>query len=143
MSLNFNKYRSRYISFIFVILLLALMLSRVFRPSAQSTPEISISYSEAAGHAGVFAEVCGDVASVTYIQNIGGKPTFINFGAHHPNQEFTVVIWGENLSRWRTAPSDLYSERFICVRGRINIHDGTPQIVATGSDQISFNPRYR
>jgi len=142
MALSSKKFKSRVIPIVFVILLLALMLSRVFRPSVSSSPQISISYHEAANHIGTTAEVCGDVASTTFAQNVGGQPTFINFGDGHPNQSFTVVIWGENLNRWRTPPADLYSDRFVCARGRINLHNDVPQIVISQPGQISFSRRH-
>ena len=142
MALSPKKFKNRVIPLVFIVLLLALMLSRVFRPSASPSPQISISYHEAANHIGTTAEVCGDVVSATFAQNIGGQPTFINFGDDHPNQSFTVVIWGENLNRWRTPPADLYSDRFVCAIGRINLHNVIPQIVVSQPDQISFSTHY-
>lgn len=142
MSLLFKKNKSKVIPVVLLVLLVALMLSRVLRPSAESNPQVSISYNEASDHTGIVAEVCGEVVSTTFATNVGGEPTFINFGADYPNQTFTVVIWGENLGRWRALPADLYSGQYICVRGRINMHNGTPQIVVSRPDAISFNPRY-
>ncbi|TVR17972.1 MAG: hypothetical protein EA391_03350 [Balneolaceae bacterium] len=142
MALSSNNFKRTVISIVFIILLLALMLSRVFRPSVSTSPQISIIYNEAVHHIGTTAEVCGDVVSATFARNVGGQPTFINFGDDYPNQVFTVVIWGEYLTHWRTPPADLYSDRFVCARGRITLHNDVPQIVVSQPDQISFSRRY-
>jgi len=38
----------------------------------------------------------GRVVAATFAPSIGGEPTWLNFGAPHPNQDFDVVIWGRN-----------------------------------------------
>ena len=140
---TFRKYLTPLFPIIVLILLLTLLLSRVFRPGTDSSPEISISYTEAYQHAGDFAEVCGEVQSSTYTYQIGGEPTFLNFGDEYPQQLFTVVIWGNNLSNWSTPPAELYTDSYICVSGTINIHNGIPQIVISHPGSISRQPRYR
>jgi len=120
-----------------VILIVGLVLSRVVSmDSAPAEPEITISASEASDHIGTVAEVCGEVASADFISQVGGEPTFINFGEPHPNQIFTVVIWGENRHLWQTPPQEAYQNREICVHGQIRLHEGIPQIVAERPEQI-------
>lgn len=122
-----------------VVLLAGLLLSRVFRPEHERTAEVTIHAEEAGTHIGKLAEVCGYVADVRQIDSIGGKPTFVNFGRSHPNQVFTVVIWQRNRVKWQHRPEDLYLNHEVCVTGLIEMHEGTPQIVAENPAQISVN----
>lgn len=121
------------------ILVVGLILSRVIEVGTSSyEPEITISASEASEHIGTVAEVCGDVVSVDFIQEIEGRPTFINFGEEYPNQEFTAVIWFENLHQWQTPPDQTYQNREVCVTGQIQDHEGTPQIVVKRNTQLEL-----
>jgi hypothetical protein len=92
---------------------------------------------DAAGeYVGQRAEVCGAVAEVVRVPDVGGKPTFVNLGGEHPDQAFTAVIWAEARRRWDTAPEELYRGRSICVTGIVERHEGTPQIVVSSPRQI-------
>jgi hypothetical protein len=121
-----------------VLLVLALVLSRVLTPGSSPAPEIRISANEASGHAGTVAEVCGDVASTSYLNNVEGNPAFINFEKPHPDQVFTIVIWGEHHELWQTPPHQLYENRSVCVTGRIDVHEGVPQITVHSPDRIQI-----
>lgn len=134
-----RKFTKKAIPVIAVILLLGLVLSRVFQPDVSMTPEATITADQANDFIGKVVEVCGEVASARYVQEIGGQPTFINLGQPHPDQHFTVVIWGDDRLRWRASPEQMYSNRNICVTGRIELHEGTPQIIAENPDQISVS----
>lgn len=95
-----------------------------------------VTVQEADEHVGERAEVCGRVTEVTWAQDIGGQPTFINFGTEHPEQTFTAVLWGDDRPSWRVAPEDQYLDRTICVTGTIQMHEDTPQIVVSSPGQI-------
>lgn len=137
MIVKFRKIVIRIFPVIVLLLLAALLLSRVFRPSPQTQPVISITAEEAIEHVGITAEVCGNAVSANYARNIGGQPTFINFENEHPNQVFTVIIWGELRHKWRSPPEQLYANRYICARGRIDLHNNTPQIVISDPGSVS------
>lgn len=138
----FRKYIVWILPVLAILLISGLILTRVFRHMGPSAPQISVSSDEASEHIGTRAEVCGDVASASYLPQIGGEPTFINLGRPHPDQDFTVVIWGSNRSRWSVPPDRYYSGRYICVTGTIRLHEGTPQIVVTRSDEIQFESMF-
>lgn len=95
-----------------------------------------VSDQEADEHVGERAEVCGRVVDVTWARDIGGRPTFINLGGEHPEQSFTAVIWEDDRPGWRVAPEDQYLDRTICVTGKIQVHEDTPQIVVSSPGQI-------
>ncbi len=101
-------------------------------------PAGPIPVQEAADYVGERAEVCGEVAEVTWIEEIDGKPTFINIGGKHPEQPFTALIWNEERPRWDPAPEDQYAGRTICVTGTVRLHQGTPEVVVSSPRQIRF-----
>lgn len=136
---SLRKFAKKAIPVIAFILLMGLILSRVYRPDTELTPEITISAEQAHNHVGKTAKVCGTAASARFIENIGGKPTFINLGEPHPDQVFTIVIWENDRAAWSHPPEQLYRNRDICVTGRIQLHEGVPQIIAERPDQISVN----
>jgi DNA/RNA endonuclease YhcR with UshA esterase domain len=91
---------------------------------------------EAAARVGETATVCGRVADAVYLARVNGRPTFLNFGAPDPNQEFTAVIWGEARDRFEAPPERAYRGARICVAGRIREHEGVPQIEVRGPSQL-------
>lgn len=91
---------------------------------------------EAADHIGERAAVCGEVAGATYAAAIRGAPTFLNLGRPHPNQPFTVVIWGADRPKFGR-PEAYYLDLRICVAGRIRDHRGGPQIEVSEPWQLA------
>ena len=130
----------KYIFPVLILIMVAgLVLSRVYQPDSLSPkPEVRINAAEAGDYIGTAAEVCGEVASAEYLPQIGGEPTFINLGRAHPNQFFTVVIWGDNRGRWTNPPEQQYANSEICVSGMVEMHEGTPQIIVDRQDQIEM-----
>jgi DNA/RNA endonuclease YhcR with UshA esterase domain len=92
---------------------------------------------EAKEHFGETAMVCGEVVSTRYAASTKGQPTFLNLDKPYPNQIFTVVIWGENRSKFGK-PEDDYKGKRICVSGKISAYAGLPEIIATEPKQISL-----
>lgn len=90
---------------------------------------------EAAAHVGETATVCDRVASARFLAR-GRRPTFLNLGRPYPDQDLTVVIWGEDRGRFAEAPEDAYVDATICVTGRITSYRGTPQIVVDGPESL-------
>lgn len=82
------------------------------------------------------ARVCGKVASATFASRSRNQPTFLNLDKAYPNHVFTVVIWGNNRSKFQEPPEDLEGRR-ICVSGRIELYRGRPQIIVSSPTQIA------
>lgn len=121
------------------IMIAGLVLSRIYQPESSSPePEVRITAAEARDHIGTPAVVCGKVASADYLQQVGGEPTFINLGRPYPNQTFTAVIWGDNRAKWTKPPEQQYEGQEVCVTGRIESHEGTPQIIVSSPGQIAI-----
>jgi hypothetical protein len=89
-------------------------------------------------HIGQHGTVCGMVAGGRYARSTRGNPTFLDLDQPYPNQRFSVIIWGENRSKFRN-PEDNYRNKSICVTGRIGIYRGEPEIIASDPTQISLN----
>lgn len=136
MIVKFRKAILKIFPVVAVILLVTFALSRVFTADRSSAPEIRITAHEAIDHVNTPAEVCGEVASTAFVENLKEQPTFINFERPHPEQVFTVVIWGEYRQLWPNPPEQLYRNQSLCVTGRIVLHDEVPQIAVRTPDQI-------
>lgn len=95
---------------------------------------------DASAHIGAEATVCGRVDEASHAEQIGGEPVFLNFGAPHPDQTFTAVIWARHRSHFASPPEALFDGEAICVEGRIRDHEGTPQIEVRGPEQIRIGP---
>jgi hypothetical protein len=122
-----------------LFLIVALILSRVFNQhSTDLIPEASIETTEAAFYIGSVMEVCGNVVSVETIFHLRGEPTFINFGRPHPYQEFTAVLWAQDRNRNTFPEKALLVNRRVCVSGKIEDHNGTPQIRIRKPIQIAI-----
>src|SRR5690349_24038353 len=91
---------------------------------------------EAKDHVGETATVCGNVVSTRYAASTKGQPTFLNLDKPYPNQILTVVIWGNNRSKFGR-PEVEYDEKRICVTGKITEYRGVPEVIAEAPAQIS------
>jgi hypothetical protein len=96
-----------------------------------------LSAAEAKEHFGETATVCGEVVSTRHAASTKGRPTFLNLDKPYPNQVFTVIIWGENRSKFGR-PEDEYKGKRICVSGKITAYAGLPEIVADDPKQINL-----
>lgn len=96
---------------------------------------------EAAAHVGETATVCGTVAGASFLPGVDGRPTFLNLGGRHPDQDVTAVIWGEDRGRFPRAPERAYGRGTrLCVAGRIGEHEGTPQVEVRRPSQLGVGP---
>ena len=55
---------------------------------------------EAKNHIGEQGTVCGKVVSTRFAESSRGRPTFLNFDQPYPNETFTIVIWGDDRSKF-------------------------------------------
>lgn len=90
---------------------------------------------EAKDHVGETETVCGKVVSTRYAVGSKGQPTFLNLDEPYPKEIFTILIWGENRSKFAT-PESKYRDENVCVTGKITSYRGTPEVVASEPSQI-------
>jgi hypothetical protein len=95
----------------------------------------TLTATEAKAHIGEQATVCGKVVSTAWATSSRGSPTFLNFDQPYPDQVFTLVIWGNNRSKFGD-PEISYRGKRICVTGKISVFKGVPELVATDPSQI-------
>jgi DNA/RNA endonuclease YhcR with UshA esterase domain len=86
---------------------------------------------EAAKHVGERAIVTGKIEDVHRAQ---GGSIFLNMGARHPNEDFTIFIPSKNAEKFPDA--EKYDGAVISVTGKIDTHEGKPQIIVSEPSQI-------
>jgi hypothetical protein len=90
---------------------------------------------QAKDHVGQRATVCGTVASAHWAAKSKGQPTFLNLDEPYPKKMFTVLIWGNDRSKFG-APEDKYRHARLCSTGLIKLYRGIPGIEASNPSQI-------
>jgi DNA/RNA endonuclease YhcR with UshA esterase domain len=96
--------------------------------------------SEARTHVGETATICGEVVSTRFAASAKGHPTFLNLEKPYPGQIFTIVIWGEDRSKFGT-PEKTYRGKHLCVTGRIRDYRGMPEVIATERGQLRVDSK--
>ena len=94
-----------------------------------------ITAADAKNHVGEMATVCGKVVSTHFASGSKGQPTFLNLDEPYPKQIFTIVIWGNDRSKFGE-PDKAYRDKRVCVTGRITNFRGTPEVAASDSAEI-------
>ncbi len=110
--------------------------ARVVWDSLRAHSVRTISAPEARDHVGELARVCGRVESARYVADTNRSPTFLNIGAPYPEQDFTVVVWGEDRDRFADPPEGLAGET-VCASGWIESYREVPQIIVRDPEQIT------
>jgi DNA/RNA endonuclease YhcR with UshA esterase domain len=116
--------------FAILVLLLCLIATRADDP-------LVIKDSEAVHYVGKNVEVRGLVVSVT-TSPLG--TTFINFGREYPNQTFAgFIAAGSKIAtdQWVAG----LQGKIIGITGKIELHQGKPEIKVTSTDQIKLMQR--
>lgn len=72
----------------------------------------------------------------------GDSPVvFLNLGAPFPDQDLSVVIWGENLSNWgNVPPEDRYDGREVAITGELETYDSSLQVEANSPNDVVVCP---
>ncbi|MFN8253644.1 MAG: hypothetical protein U0V75_17365 [Ferruginibacter sp.] len=94
--------------------------------------QVSIPADSASKHIGDSVTVCSAVFGIKSLE----KLTFINLGAAHPNSPLTIVIFSKDLGHFKATPAELYTNKKVCVTGRLEAFRGKPQIVITKPEEI-------
>ena len=100
------------------------------------TPVINaLNTDELLAHGGEMKVIEGVVVRGYYNKELKGQPTFLDF--HDPYEGyFTAVIWGEDRDKFPPEPETYYLNKSVKIKGLIETHKGTPQIVLTDPAQI-------
>lgn len=100
--------------------------------------DCQINVYEALKYKGQKTTVCGIVTQIYTPNDIEGNPVYINMGGKFPNHKFTIVIWGDDILKFKNGLEE-YKDRHIAVTGKIKEYDGKAQIVLKDPKQIRIN----
>jgi len=116
-----------------ILLINVFALLFAFTASAQKV----ISAADAPKHINETVTICEKVFSTKLITP--SNMTFLDLGGFHPNQLLTVVIKGEDRSKFKDAPDEYFKGRNVCVTGKLIDYKGKPEIVVSDPSQIKVS----
>jgi hypothetical protein len=114
------------------------MLFTVFLLSAAVFGQLVIKPEDAAKHIGEKVTVCGKIYGGKFLENAKKQPTLLNMGDKHPNQPFTIVIWGDLRSKLNYKPEERYDNQWVCVTGTVVLYKEKPQIEVAEEGQLKL-----
>jgi hypothetical protein len=112
------------------LFVLAIMLVSGHSYAQQIKPE------EAKNHIGDSLTVCGSVDGGKYLENANRQPTLLDMGGSYPNQALTLLIWGDNRSRFSYKPEEDLRGKEVCVTGKIILYKDKPEIILDSEAQV-------
>ncbi|WP_158995483.1 DNA-binding protein [Mucilaginibacter sp. L196] len=118
-----------------ILILASLALFLAFNASAQKMIDVK----DAAKHVGETLTVCGKVFSTKLITP--SNMTFLDLGGFHPDQLLTVVIKGEDRSKFTGQPEVDFKGKSVCVTGTIIDYKGKPEIVLSDPKDIKLDTK--
>ncbi|HUH72783.1 MAG TPA: DNA/RNA non-specific endonuclease [Chitinophagales bacterium] len=86
---------------------------------------------------GTDCNVCGKVVATRYNKNSSAAITYINFDEQFPNSPFTAIVFGKDRINFTYEPEVYLKDKLICVRGKVELHKGKPQIIVNSEKQFS------
>lgn len=97
-----------------------------------------ISLAQVTQHVGDSVIVLGKVADARYFSEGKNAPTLLNIGAAFPNQQLTVVIYGDDRKNFTQAPETYFKDKMVVITGKVELYKGKPQIVVKNADGIGI-----
>ena len=104
--------------------------------STFSFAQQEIKIEDAAKHEGDSVTICTKIFGARYFENSNRAPTLLNAGAKYPDALLTVVIFGDSRANFKNKPEEFYTDKNVCVTGRIVMFKGKPEIILTKEEQI-------
>jgi hypothetical protein len=92
---------------------------------------------DVAQHIGETVTVCGKVFGTKLLSP--SNMTFLDLGGAHPNQLLTIVIKGEDRSKFKGQPEEDFKDKNICITGTIIDFKGKPEIVLSDPMNIKLD----
>lgn len=80
--------------------------------------------------------VCGKVVSTKFLESSNSQPTFLNLDKKFPEQVFTLVIFGKDRVNFTYAPEEYLYNKTICIKGKVEDRNGTPQMIVSEESAI-------
>ena len=76
------------------------------------------------------------VCSKVYGMRTNANVTLINIGDRFPNSPLTIVIEAKDRSSFKGDLEELFSNKYICVKGRVSLYNGKVEIHVESPDDI-------
>ena len=114
------------------------LLVTLFVTTLVSQGQTPIKLEDVSRHIGDSVQVCGKIYSGRWLRASDGRPTLLNMGALYPKQLLTVVVWGKDRIRFTYEPELELVEREVCLTGKIQLHNGKPQLVLYRPEQVTI-----
>jgi DNA/RNA endonuclease YhcR with UshA esterase domain len=118
----------------YLLILISFVALFAVKASAQTT----IAAKDAAKHTGETVTICDKVYSTKLLD--GSNMTFLDLGGFHPKQALTLVIKGDDRSKFKGAPEVDFKGKNVCVTGVIVDFKGKPEIVLSDPTQLKLDP---
>ncbi len=98
----------------------------------------SLSAEEASKRVGDSIKVCGKIFGGRFFETSAGCPTLLNMGAAFPSSPLTIMIPGDVRLKMGYAPEQHLKDKEICVRGKVILFKGKPEIVVYNISQLEI-----
>ena len=115
------------------IVLIAVISLIAYAVSAQTR----IAAKDAAKHLNQTVTISDKVFSTKLIENT--NMVLLDLGGEHPNQYLTVVIKGEDRSKFNGKPEEYYKGRDVTVTGKLIDYRGKPEIIVSSTDDLKLS----
>lgn len=93
-----------------------------------------IDVNDAMKHLGKKVTVCSKVFGIRATDKI----TQINLGQKFPNNPLTIVIFASSYKNFKTPPAELYTDKNLCVQGKVEEYKGKAQIIVDKPEDIEI-----
>ena len=113
-----------------------LLAISLYLTSALAFAQQEIKIEDAAKHEGDSVRVCTKIFGGRYFEHSNRSPTLLNAGAKYPDAPLTLVVFGENRVAFKNNPEEYYTDKTICITGKIVMFRGKPEIILTSEEQI-------
>ena len=107
----------------------------VFSLSASAQNQVRAE--EASKHYGETVTICGTILEDNFIFDTKTKNTLLLLGG--PNQKVTIVVPAETSRKVIDKPKNYYSNKNVCVTGKVVLLNGKPEIVVGGETKIQIS----
>lgn len=113
--------------------IIALLVAAAFKCFSQTKIEAK----DAAKHLNETVTICDKIADGKYFGN--SQTTLLNVGGVHPNELLTLVIKGDDRKKFSDDPEKLFTNKKVCITGKVIDFKGRPEIVITEASQITID----
>lgn len=102
-----------------------------------TTAQVEVNANDIKTHIGDSIRYCGKVVSARVMERMTAAPAFLNVDGAYPDQVFTIVIWKDDRLRFTNKPEVYYTNKKVCVSGKLEKYRDQLQVVVHSENQLS------